>query len=323
MRYYDITIGDLHYQSLGGNGRANPGALNVELDISLNYADVAANGSWVRVWGIPLSDISQARNLYGKPVKVLGGMSAGLPLANPAEAGPLGAGGVWRAFGNWVGTDLTLDVILSSSGVLPSKGSPNPEPTPRNIVLNWPKGADLTGPLQKALQQGFPGFNIIMNIASNYKPPTDQVHFNGGVEQFGQYLRRYTQMLAGKGSVGVGLCVIGTDIHVNDHSQPQAAGTINYQDLIGQPTWVDLDRLSIKLVMRGDIIPGQTVILPQTPVINTAGGGHNTGGESPQQSLTFSGKCLVNNVRHVGNFRQADAASWVTILDANTAGSGS
>ena len=35
-----------------------------------------------------------------------------------------------------------------------------------------------------------------------------------------------------------------------------------------------------------------------------------------RNSLVFQGQFTVAKVRHVGNFRQPDAASWITIIDA-------
>ena len=117
------------------------------------------NNCWVRIWGIGLQDISQAQYLPNQPFSMMGGMSTGLPLANPGEAGPLGGGTIYQAFGNWIGTEQTLDIIsvASSSSPAPAQGSggPNPVPVTSNLVMNWPKGQDITGPLQQALQQAY------------------------------------------------------------------------------------------------------------------------------------------------------------------------
>jgi hypothetical protein len=37
-----------------------------------------------------------------------------------------------------------------------------------------------------------------------------------------------------------------------------------------------------------------------------------------RNNLVFQGSFLVTRVRHVGNFRDPDAASWVTTIDAVT-----
>jgi hypothetical protein len=318
MRYYDITCGPLHYTSLGANGRINPGALNVEIDIVIEGGDKPDSGSTVRVWGIGLPDISQARNLHNKPISVKGGMSAGLPLANPAEAGPLGAGIIYKAFGNWIGTDQTLDLIMSpSSAPATESQSPNPEPITKNIILNGKKGQQIRDPLKQALQTAFPGMKIDMNIADKYELPSDQIGFHGALYPFAQQVRRYSQMLAGKNSQGIGIHIFNNTVHVADGSSPQQSIDINYQDLIGQPTWLDANLISIKVVMRGDLKINTFVTLPKTLVTNTANGGYGAdgGGGSPSTTLTFQGVFQIVKLRHVGNFRQADAASWCTIIE--------
>lgn len=76
-------------------------------------------GAFVKVWGIPLSMISQAKNLAFKKIKVYGGFQRALPLANPKQAALLVQGYISQAFGNWQGTDMSLDLIVSP-GVPPA-----------------------------------------------------------------------------------------------------------------------------------------------------------------------------------------------------------
>src|SRR5688572_13631719 len=128
MRYYDIEIhgqssvgvavgstnaaSKFRYTSHPGGTRSppDPGALQVELDVlRLPYGQAAAQ-SWVKIWGIPLETVTQGNNLNFKNIMIKGGMGKGLPLANPKQAGPLVAGQIIQAFGNWVGTDMTLDL---------------------------------------------------------------------------------------------------------------------------------------------------------------------------------------------------------------------
>ena len=156
--------------------------------------------------------------------------------------------------------------------------------------------------------------------------PSDQQHFAGTVEQFQDHIRQYTQYLQGAMTpqamspqgVSIHFKPDGQTISVFDGSQMQMGGTINYQDLIGQPTWIGVDTISVKLVMRGDLSVGDTVMLPQTIVTNTALAGASAGSTSgaPQTSLTFQGPVTIQKITHTGNFRQPDAAAWVTVLEA-------
>ena len=315
-RFYYLTIGDKVYDGSG------PNALQVELNISQTAAGVTNTGSMLRVWGIALSDISQSNNLYGKQVVVKGGMRAGLPLANPAQAGVLGGGMVNRAFGNWIGTEQTLDVIFSGTTPASAKGGVDPKTPTSNLVLNWKKGKPLTDALKQALQTAYPGFKINMNIGQ-FTAPSDQVGFHGNIDQFSHYLRRYTQMLGGKGSQGVSLVVKDNAITASDGSMASGNKTINYVDLVGQPTWIDTDSISIKLVMRADLNVGNVITLPRTLVTNTAAGGASGGVGGLQKSdLTFQGNFTVKTINHVGNSRQPSAEAWVTVVEAYTAGGG-
>jgi hypothetical protein len=89
-RYYRIEIdGGPTYTSFN-NGVTNPAALQVELDIPVApFASPASTGAFVKIWGIPLDDIRQSKDLRFKGIKVFGGFQKGLPLANPAQAGLL------------------------------------------------------------------------------------------------------------------------------------------------------------------------------------------------------------------------------------------
>jgi hypothetical protein len=59
-----------------------------------------------------MADMINARNLVNTPIEIWGGMKAGLPLANPAQAGLLATGKVSQAFGNIEGVNRTLDLAI-------------------------------------------------------------------------------------------------------------------------------------------------------------------------------------------------------------------
>jgi hypothetical protein len=103
MRYYRIEIdgGSTVFTSYE-NGQNIPGALQVELDIPVAAMHSPGNaGAFVKIWGVPLSMISQASNLNNKAIKVYGGFQKGLPLANPKQAGLLVQDYTYQSFGNW------------------------------------------------------------------------------------------------------------------------------------------------------------------------------------------------------------------------------
>lgn len=85
-RWYKIIVGGTTFAATN-----NPTALQVELDIAVSptAAPNVGQGVWCRVWGIPLQTVLTANQFTNKQIQVFGGMSAGLPLANPNEQGLL------------------------------------------------------------------------------------------------------------------------------------------------------------------------------------------------------------------------------------------
>jgi hypothetical protein len=97
-------------------GMNDPGALKCQMYIEMLSAHQANTGSWVRLWGVGLDQISQSNNLNGSEIHVYGGMFPGLPLATEQSRnrGLLLCGTIQTAFGNWQGTDMSLDLLIWS-----------------------------------------------------------------------------------------------------------------------------------------------------------------------------------------------------------------
>jgi hypothetical protein len=64
-RYYKFTVGNQTWSSQF-NGKDDPAAPLVELDVNVAPADQGPQGS-VTVWGVPLQLISQQSQFYNKP----------------------------------------------------------------------------------------------------------------------------------------------------------------------------------------------------------------------------------------------------------------
>jgi len=311
VRYYKIAItnddgSELQtYSSLAADGSTAPGALDVEIDIQAAPFATPVGGSFVRVWGIPLRQISQASDLNRKSIAVYGGMAKGLPLANPAQAGLLAKGTIFPAFGNWIGTDQTLDLILA-----PPFGT---NAAPSNIVHNWKKGTPLSQAITSTLQTAFPKYKSTVNISAKLTLPQDDVGYYRTIGQYADYIRSVSKRINGGADyLGVNVVLSGDTIVVYDATSPAGdAKTIAFQDMIGQPTWLGFNTVQIKTVMRADIAIGGKITLP--PVLATT-----TAQSSPQfrNNSGFQGSFIVQSQRHVGRARQADAASWVSVFDA-------
>jgi hypothetical protein len=253
--------------------------------------------------------------LIGQPVSISAGMSMnGLPLSKPSQRGVLASGIVWQAFGNAIGLDRTLDVIFNP-GSVPSQGAGgNPKPQVRNVVLNWTKGTPLQQALRQTLQTGFPDIPIgSMNLSPNLIAPQDQIGFHGNISELALYVRRVSQDIVKTANYpGVSIAINGGKFIVGDGSTPQQSNAkIAFEDLIGQPTWIGPNQIQFQTVMRADIRFNDVVTLPPGPVTY----GPNSAVGINQQTL-FQGAFTIQKIRHVGNYRQPDAASWVSIFDA-------
>jgi hypothetical protein len=119
------------------NGQNDFAALRVQFHMELQAGHIAINNSFVRIWGVPISMLSQASNLQNCPIEVYGGFwgggSAGLALElakqQAPHAGLLASGVIYSAMGNWLGSEMTLDIFIQ--GQAPNKqGQPAPEGSP-------------------------------------------------------------------------------------------------------------------------------------------------------------------------------------------------
>jgi hypothetical protein len=247
MRYYRIEIaGKLAFTSHpnGVHCPPDPGALLVEFDIFVLNASapVGGTGTAVRVWGIPLPFISETNNLNGRAIKIYGGMGCGLPLANADQSGLLVSGTIQQAFANWIGTLMTLDLVIMPGGTTPPDNPDGGSGAPASIVVNWKKGTTLASALQATLHNAFPNFNLRISITPTLVLDNDEVHVCGTLVQLGTYVNALSQRLAGTNKSlgpwsptytvnaisqyqGVIITSDGTTISVTDGTN-QAANTI-------------------------------------------------------------------------------------------------
>lgn len=317
MRYYDIKISDpttgnivKEYTSIDAvSGSTLPGALNVELDIPIYTFDAPAGSAYLKVWGIGLQDISQSANFNGKIIQVYAGMAKGLPLANPAQAGLIAQGQIFQAFGNWQGVNQTLDFVF-----YPVTGNAS---APLNLVINWKAGMQLGDAINATLKTAFPALKVTTSISQNLILAHDEPGVHQSLAQFAGYINAVSRAIVGGAYSGVRMLIRDNAIFVYDGTTTTTPKKIVFTDLIGQPTWIDFATIQLQCVMRADIQVGDYISLPQAQVTTTA-----QSNSQYRNSLVFQGTFLVSRVRHVGNFRQPDGASWVTVIDAVTATTG-
>lgn len=297
------------------NNQTNPGALQVEFDIPLAPYSLPVGSAAIRIWGVTLKEISQASDLNqrigpdGKGsffnIAIYGGMQKGLPLANPAQAGLLIRGSIFQAYGNWIGTDQTLDLIVA-----PDFGT---NATPKNLALDWKAGTPLRQAIANTLSTAFPKLKQQINISDDLVLSSDQPGYYNTVEQFASFIKQVSFSIIGKPDYpGVDIFLNNGTFYVFDGTTQITPKPIAFQDLIGQPTWIEGISMQFKTAMRGDIKVGDYVKMPAALVTTTAAAASSL----VNLKSAFEGSFVITMARHVGNFRQPTADAWVSIFDA-------
>ena len=292
------------------NGSYDPGALLVEFDF-FSFLSADSQGlSTVTIHGVSLQDLLQAQQFAGMQISVKGGMMAGLPLADPKQAGTILQGTIFQSFGNWVGTEMTLDLVVNFSSYTYSN--------PGQIVLNWPANTSLKAALTSCLNVAYPTLPNKVLIGDFYTLAHDTLAFYPTIAQLASHIRSITATIQ---PPGVDI-TIQPDKTILAFDGTQNSGTpipIAFDDLIGQPTWIDVNTISIMTVMRGDIQVGNVLSLPQG--LGAPGSVQTTAASQPsllKYRTAFTGNFLVQSVRQIGNFRDPNGASWSTVFTCAT-----
>jgi hypothetical protein len=298
------------------NGVFDPNALLVEFDfLSFNNAESGTDGATITIHGVGFSNITQAQKFTGRNVQVRAGMSGGLPLEDPTQAGIILSGQIVQAWANWVGTEMDLNFL-----VFPSK---NNYRTPGQFVVNWLAGTPLQAALTVTLKTAFPGLTPIFNLSQPYILGRNVVHTCRTLQELAPLIKSTT---ASPGFAGVNVStpinntiVVSDNLNVTGQAQPKQ---IKYTDLIGQPTWIGSASMMVTTVMRADIQVGSLLIMPFGPggpgQVTLTNVGVNPGQLQPSNinyATAFQGQFSVTAVRHVGNSRDTGPTAWVSIFE--------
>jgi hypothetical protein len=129
MRYYSIAIagapGAFPARYDGGaqwgtevNGKHDPGAQQIEFQIEEFRPDLPSSDSTLTIHGVSFDQIKETGGLIGLPITIYGGMRPGLPLATQQarKAGLLMEGQIKKAWGNWVGTEMSIGLQFAPAG---------------------------------------------------------------------------------------------------------------------------------------------------------------------------------------------------------------
>lgn len=310
------------------NGVNDPGALDIEFDVT-NVAGKLIGGH-LKVSGIAQSVISEAQQFNFCELKLYAGFTTGLPLANleAPYAGLIADGMILPCFGNWIGTDLSIEFILNPG--MSGGGGPN---APKNIIHNMPQGTPLSLAINNALTTAFPGYNISVNIDPSLMLTNQDIGYHKSIEEYSDYIKQLSKKIKdpnGTGNYqGAEIHVLGNNMNVVDGTVVSNVIELRFSDLIGQPTWSPLGNyvMQVKVAMRADIDVANAggniqIKLPPNLLVSTpaSAGGMFMGGFINQYQhgdiLLFQGTWTIIQVRHVGHFRQPTGESWVTIIDA-------
>jgi hypothetical protein len=296
----------------------NPGALNIELDITQMPGHVGNSQSYVRIYGLSLKDVFSL-DLSQANIEVSVGMAQGLPLATAAQkqAGLVIKGSVFQAFGNWLGTDMTLDLIIGAGGLTGTHDQP------KNYKFDWHRGQTLEDAIRETLSNSpLSGINPKIKINDDRTGPADNLSGTyDTLEDFGKFIREHTEGVHGENDKGVYIYNIGSDVIVGDTSIKEQTGPttqIAFQDLLGQVTWFAPNEMTCKLVMRGDLQvgPGSFVRFPQNPLKQTQAGALPSFFNRTRDTVGIASdqQFWISRIHHWGNYRQPDAMSWNTTL---------
>lgn len=329
MRYYDILItrkdtGETirHWSSLDSNYRNDPSALKITFDILVYSGQAAAGGSILNIYGVSLEDLFHSNDLYGDPngapsnqIIVRGGMTKGLPLADPSQSGVLFSGVVFQSFANWVGTDMSLSIALMPS--------PYTSQYPGNFVLDWRKGQKLSDALTETFNRALPGFNQSINIRTNIVAPSNHQMVAPTLDVLAQQLHQYTTDYFPE-SPAVNMGIHHGAVIVWDGTVAMTPIQIQFTDLVGQPTWIGPRQLEFVTQLRSDISIGDTIKMPKS-MASLPGFVQTREAAYPSYNRyqsTFTGEFVVQQVRHIGDNRSPSGGEWASVFIALASGSG-
>lgn len=326
MKYYKLEITDKNGKTpldAAGNpigpfdSSLTPGAaLQIEFDALITGYDVVNSGTNIALYGVPITMLRESAQLAGCQLDLIAGFSAGLPLANPNQAGLILSGQIYNPYANWLGTHQSLNFIVNPSPLLNDKGQA------ASITLDGRKGEKLSDVLTRALKAAYPGFTIEIEISDKLVLTESSAGVYTRLTQLATTIRSQSFSFINRDDyTGIQMVMQDKIIRVFDNSKSAAGGIqILPQELIGQPTWIGPVSVSFKCPMRATVRCGDVVELPQN-IISGPGALLAVNSErsysSYREQVNFSGKFLITSVRQVGNYLNPDNSnSWVTIYEA-------
>lgn len=300
----------------------NPGALNVEFDIPVSVYNAPMGGAALKVYGIGMPMVRGATDFNPSidfadyfNITIAAGMAKGLPLAKSVQYKEIMRGRILQAYGNWQGTSQTLDFIIG----LPT-GSRS---SPLNFQFNCEKGTPVKTAVLSTLKVAFSGIvaekDITVNISDNLVPPETVTHRCHTLTEFSYMLNELSKsIIKDTNYPGVQIAFQNGYIDVYDYTniENRKPHAIEFTDFIGMPTWIGVQTITFRTVMRGDLKVGDVITMPKQSqdlgLILSAPGSY----AQYRNTAAFTGKFWITSIRHTGFFRQGNADSWVSTFQA-------
>lgn len=287
----------------------NGAGLQITFDLPVLACDLNVTGGAVSLRGVPVTLLHSSVSYYRARIELYAGWQKGLPLVNPDQYGLILSGEVVNAWGNWQGTDQSLNFSVNPSVVYDREGRPV------KIAVSGKKGERLAVVLRRALTAAFPERKIVTDIDADLTLAEDL----NAVEyrSIGELAWSLKQV---KSWYAIDVVVQPGRIVVYDRTYRGKVKTIAGTELTGQPTWVGQNTVSFKVPLRPDLAVSDIVSLPRALTsgstgaltLNAANGRNRTLMETP----LFTGNFQVVSVRHLGDFRNPVADAWCTACEA-------
>jgi hypothetical protein len=174
--------------------------------------------------------------------------------------------------------------------------------------------------VKNALQSAFPSAKTVGAETLNQVltlPYAPQAGGYPNVGQFSEYVRSVSQAIVNgqdgpsKSTYsGIRIVPTPTGFRLFDGTTKTNPKQIEFNDLIGQPTWLNPLELTFKCVMRADLAVGDFIKMPIAQTTSTS-----ASFAQYRNKATFQGAFQIKAVRHLGDSRQPSGDSWVTVID--------
>jgi hypothetical protein len=197
---------------------------------------------------------------------------------------------------------------------------------PINMIHNMLPNMPLSSAITQTLGTAFPGMGLNVAISPLLKLAYQDAGVYQNIQQYATYLYKLSRSILGTQNYwGVHTSALNNTVYLSDRTQPTGSTTITAQDLVGQPTWIDLINVEIHCVMRADIKPYSTVTIPAgTLMVSTGAAILPYSSNQQRTTVTLEAKTFfVYEIQHVGDFRNPDGNYWITIIRATDLSGGS